>query len=123
MAHSADLQWLLLRNNNSYIVKRNGVALTAEPGNLLNKPSYKNCGMINRKAIAVTKNKDGQVVLKTKRGTRVNNKAWASKTLSKSKFAGKKHQAAVAILAAAQTRPDLAAAAVARYHALKGKKN
>lgn len=40
---SADLQWMLLRKQNRYVFKRNNAVFTAEPYNLVNKPSYKVC--------------------------------------------------------------------------------
>lgn len=85
---------------------------------LPSEPLPQFCGMVNRKAVGVAE-KDGKIVLQTKRATRVNKKAWAKKALVKSKFANHKHQAAVAITAAASNRKDLAGPAIARYHAIK----
>lgn len=45
---SNDLIWQLVRNNNSFLVKRNGVSLSREPGNLLNKHSFKYSGLLKK---------------------------------------------------------------------------
>ncbi|KAJ3333972.1 hypothetical protein HDU76_000104 [Blyttiomyces sp. JEL0837] len=50
---SADLVWALTRDNSSFLVKRNGIQLSREPGNLLNKNSFKYSG-VNAKAVDVS---------------------------------------------------------------------
>ncbi|KAL4068913.1 ribosomal L28e protein family-domain-containing protein [Scleroderma yunnanense] len=52
---SSDLQWLLLRNNNSFLVKRGpeGRAFSSEPGNLRNLHSFKFSGLANTKTIDI----------------------------------------------------------------------
>ncbi|KAK0473106.1 ribosomal L28e protein family-domain-containing protein [Armillaria novae-zelandiae] len=53
---SSDLQWLLIRNNSSFIVKRvpEGPIFSREPGNLRNLHSYKYSGLANAKTIDVS---------------------------------------------------------------------
>ncbi|KAF9026255.1 60S ribosomal protein L28 [Haplosporangium bisporale] len=51
---SADLTWLLIKNNNSFLIKRSGVQFSAEAGNLLNKNSFKYSGLANNKVYAAT---------------------------------------------------------------------
>lgn len=53
---SADLQWLLLRKSNSFIVKRTveGPIFSSEPGNLRNIHSFKYSGLANLKTVAIT---------------------------------------------------------------------
>lgn len=46
---SADLVWTLVKNNNSFLVKRPGVQFSAEKGNLMNLHSYKYSGLANAK--------------------------------------------------------------------------
>lgn len=46
---SADLVWLLVRNNSSFLVKRNGAQFSSEPNNLTNKHSFKYSGLANGK--------------------------------------------------------------------------
>lgn len=65
---SSDLVWLLTRNTSSFIVKRNGVALSREPGNLLNKHSLKFSTVADRKAVSVTAS-DKKINLSLKKKT------------------------------------------------------
>lgn len=47
---SAELVWALVKNNNSFLVKRpNGVEFTAERGNLTNLNTFKYSGIANNK--------------------------------------------------------------------------
>ncbi|KAJ8501888.1 hypothetical protein ONZ45_g11983 [Pleurotus djamor] len=48
---STDLQWLLVRNYNSFLVKRvrEGPVFSKEPGNLRNLHSHKYSGLANSK--------------------------------------------------------------------------
>eukprot|EP00630_Chrysocystis_fragilis_P005429 CAMPEP_0197394412 /NCGR_PEP_ID=MMETSP1165-20131217/5167_1 /TAXON_ID=284809 /ORGANISM="Chrysocystis fragilis, Strain CCMP3189" /LENGTH=147 /DNA_ID=CAMNT_0042920117 /DNA_START=31 /DNA_END=474 /DNA_ORIENTATION=+ len=51
---SPALMWQCVRNGNCFLVKRNGVQLTSEPGNLANKNSFKYSGLANEKAIDIS---------------------------------------------------------------------
>lgn len=72
---SADLIWQVLRTHNSHVVKRDGITLSGEPGNLANLHTYKFSGLANPltvhvalkdKKIALTKNKSAaQQILTT----------------------------------------------------------
>ncbi|KAF9897166.1 60S ribosomal protein L28, partial [Lobosporangium transversale] len=65
---SADLTWLLIKNNNSFLVKRNGVQFSSEAGNLLNKNSFKYSGLANKKTVDITAAPSGRgVVVATKK--------------------------------------------------------
>ncbi len=70
---SADLQWLLVKDNTSFLVKRNGVTFTREPGNLKNLNRYRFSGLANKKTVDIrsnTKSKTGvTVTLKSTRGS------------------------------------------------------
>lgn len=50
---SPSLLWGCLRNNSSFLVKRNGVQLTSEPGNVMNKNTFKYSGLCNEKTIDI----------------------------------------------------------------------
>jgi hypothetical protein len=50
---SSDLVWMLVRNNSSFLVKRDGAQFTSEPGNLTQLNSFKFSGLANRKAVSV----------------------------------------------------------------------
>ena len=51
---SADLIWLLVKDNNSYLVKRNGVQWSREPGNLRNVNAFKYSGLAKAKVRAIS---------------------------------------------------------------------
>ncbi|KAN0135649.1 Ribosomal L28e protein family domain containing protein [Lactarius tabidus] len=58
---STDLQWLLIRKNNSYLVKRTveGPIFSKEPGNLVNLHSQKYSGLANARTIDVRPSLNG----------------------------------------------------------------
>ncbi|KAF9996456.1 60S ribosomal protein L28, partial [Entomortierella chlamydospora] len=65
---SADLTWLLIKNNNSFLVKRSGVQFSSEAGNLLNKNTFKYSGLANKKTIDISAAATGRgVVVATKK--------------------------------------------------------
>ena len=66
---SADLIWQVLRTHNSHVVKRDGITLSGEPGNLANAHTFKFSGLANPltvhvslkdKKIALTKNQSAR---------------------------------------------------------------
>lgn len=64
---SPDLIWLIIKDNSSFLVKRNGVQFSREPNNLTNKNSFKYSGLANTKAIGVSASGKGVAVsIKTK---------------------------------------------------------
>ena len=77
---SADLIWQVLRTHNSHVVKRDGITLSGEPGNLANAHTFKFSGLANPltvhvalkdKKIALTRNQSalGQTDRQTDRQT------------------------------------------------------
>jgi len=62
----ADLLWYLTRNTNSFVVKRNGVALTSEPFNLTNTHRLSTSGLLKQKALGLKTTPKGDIVLKKK---------------------------------------------------------
>eukprot|EP00741_Cyanophora_paradoxa_P013837 tig00020710_g13357.t1 len=121
---SADLVWSIIRGGNSFLVKRNGFALSSESGNLRNIHSFKYSGVANRGVVAVDADaKTGEVLLKVKKTSGSAHKkpasAFAKIALKKKNF--RKNAAAVAKNAAA-IRPDLKAAALARFSAISKSK-
>eukprot|EP00697_Spironema_sp_BW2_P015445 gnl/Spiro4/62_TR34_c0_g1_i1.p2 gnl/Spiro4/62_TR34_c0_g1~~gnl/Spiro4/62_TR34_c0_g1_i1.p2 ORF type:complete len:201 (-),score=82.97 gnl/Spiro4/62_TR34_c0_g1_i1:102-632(-) len=120
---SPDLLWLLVRNNSSFLVKRNGAEFTSEPGNLTNMNSFKFSGLANRKAVdlSIVKNKV-TIGLKKSKQSKVRSpaKAWATSVLSRTTpRAGQIPASIRKITAGSHYRPDLARFAIARYHALR----
>merc|ERR1711981_988272 len=65
MAASSDLLWALTRKQNSFLVKRNGLQLTSEPHNVMNKHSFKYSGLANLETVGVEDNTRG-ITLKLK---------------------------------------------------------
>mmetsp|Transcript_12890 Transcript_12890/g.12979 ORF Transcript_12890/g.12979 Transcript_12890/m.12979 type:complete len:142 (+) Transcript_12890:7-432(+) len=121
---SADLQWAILRNHSSFLVrKRKGTQgdLTSEPGNLTQINSFKFSGLANTKTVGLTvENK--KVVLTTKKlkGTNKPKSANSSSQLNKHMVGGSCRAAETInkLVSGNQYRADLAKFAVARYHAL-----
>ncbi|KAK2147745.1 hypothetical protein LSH36_538g02017 [Paralvinella palmiformis] len=71
---SADVQWMILRNNSSFLVKRRGTPqFSTEPNNLRNKNSQRYNGLINRQTVGVESAEDGKgvvLVMRKKAGWR-----------------------------------------------------
>ncbi|KAG0288729.1 hypothetical protein BGZ96_007529 [Linnemannia gamsii] len=104
---SADLTWLLIKNNNSFLVKRNGVQFSSEAGNLLNKNSFKFSGIANKKTIDIAAAASGRGVVVSTPKTKV--------TLTKGI---RKSARSVAGLTRAGYRADLRQVALARVAAV-----
>ncbi len=58
------LIWELIKNNNAFLVKRNGVCFSTEKQNLTNVHSYKFSGLANKRAVGVE-------LVQTKKGKKV----------------------------------------------------
>merc|ERR1712138_368006 len=60
MSASSDLLWALTKKQNAFLVKRNRLQLSSEPGNLMNKNSFKYSGLANpaRNVVSVDLKKD-----------------------------------------------------------------
>ena len=112
---SSSLVWQLIRNNNSFLVKRGrtarqgAVQFSAEPGNVLNVNTAKFSGISNASTVTVASDlsfatKDGK---NTNKPSKASNKSQLSLHFAKSKKA-------VAASAKA-VRPDLAKAATLRF--------
>jgi len=62
---SADLIWSIIRNNNSFLVKRNGAQFTSEPNNLTNLNSFKYSGLAGKGTIGISPSPDNRGVVVT----------------------------------------------------------
>jgi len=73
---SADLIWSIIRNNNSFLVKRNGAQFTSEPNNLTNLNSFKYSGLAGKGTIGISPSPDnrGVVVTSKKPGLHLSNR-------------------------------------------------
>jgi large subunit ribosomal protein L28e len=117
---SNDLQWLLLRNNNSFIVKRvsEGPVFSKEPGNLLNLHSYKYSGLANSKVVHVA-DSNGVKIITRKTKASPNAVAPAFATTSIRPRSGARRSIGIASsLTKRGYRPDLRKATLARVSAL-----
>ncbi|XP_046843980.1 60S ribosomal protein L28-like [Xenia sp. Carnegie-2017] len=68
---SASLQWSIIRNNSSFLVKNLGNTFTKEPNNLTGKNAFKYNGLVNKKVVGIEASSDGKgviLVTKKKRG-------------------------------------------------------
>lgn len=118
---SSDLQWLLLRNNNSYMVKRvrEGPVFSREPGNLRNLHSYKYSGLANAKTIDIRDSGSGIQITtrKTKTSPHAIRPGKSTSTL-RNNSGGRRANGITASYAKRGYRPDLRAAALGRTSAL-----
>jgi len=118
---SYDLEWLLTRKWNSFMVDRvpEGPVFSREPGNLLNLHSAKYSGLANGKTIDIAE-QDGQLVLNTRddeAGLHANKKAKKSERI-RSRSGGRRVAGIVSKKIGSGYRPDLRKAALARASAL-----
>ena len=71
MATSADLNWLIIRNNNSYLLKKRDIKkpFSTERNNLTNVSSFRYNGLVHKKTVGVVPadKKGFTVLLKTRR--------------------------------------------------------
>jgi large subunit ribosomal protein L28e len=118
---SNDLQWLLLRKNSSFIVKRvpEGPVFSKEPGNLRNVNSYKFSGLANSKVIHVA-DEAGTVKIhtrKTKASPHSVRSAYAASSI-RPRSGGRRALGIASAPAKRGYRPDLRTATLARVSAL-----
>merc|ERR1711908_172717 len=59
MSASSDVVLGIIRKNSSFLVKRNFLELSSEPGNLMNKNSFKYSGLANLEAVDIQANTKG----------------------------------------------------------------
>ncbi|KAJ9517289.1 component of cytosolic 80S ribosome and 60S large subunit [Haematococcus lacustris] len=115
---SATLVWQCLKKHNSFLRSGvNGVVFSAEPGNLLNKHSYKYSGLCNTKTVDISVDAKTDTI---KLGL-PNRKNASKPKANNSKFVLKKNARRVLKTVGKQVgshRPDLKAAAVARLAAI-----
>ncbi|KAK9764447.1 hypothetical protein K7432_008031 [Basidiobolus ranarum] len=117
---SADLTWLLVKDNSSFLVKRSGVQFTTEPNNLTNLNSFKYSGLANKKVVGVTAAPTGKgVVLTTKKQSISASKP--NKVFQKAAVSGSSRRSAKVIvnsIVRSGYRADLRKAALGRLSAI-----
>ncbi|XP_061555401.1 60S ribosomal protein L28 isoform X2 [Phycodurus eques] len=68
---SSHLQWMVIRNCSSFLLKRNGQTYSTEPNNLKARNSFRFNGLVHKKTVGVQPAADGKgvvVVLKKRAG-------------------------------------------------------
>jgi len=117
---SDEIMWAVLRKHNSFIVKRERTIFSAEPGNLRNVHSFKYSGLARRRVVDVTAATTGGVNLafksaKIERGNRPKTMFY-SQTLKRD---FRPVAASIRRTVAKYKRPELRAAALARFTRVK----
>ncbi|KAK0209161.1 ribosomal L28e/Mak16 [Desarmillaria ectypa] len=118
---SSDLQWLLIRNSNSFLVKRvpEGPIFSKEPGNLRNLHSYKYSGLANAKTIDVSDSPAGIKITARKPKASPHAVVSAKATSYIRPRSGTRRALGIAAQSAKKGyRPDLRTATLARVSAL-----
>ena len=64
-----DLQWLLVRKSNSFLVKQKGLGrvFSREPGNVASLHSYKHSGLVNDKGVGIVPAENRGVIVTTRK--------------------------------------------------------
>ncbi|XP_076090827.1 large ribosomal subunit protein eL28-like [Mytilus galloprovincialis] len=119
MAMSADLQWLIIRNNSSYLLKGSRQTFSTEPNNLKAKNCFRYNGLVNRKTVGVEPAKDGKgvvMITKNSKGYRKPNKSYTRVELKKG---ARRTMASIrTLIRNKRYRKDLKMAAVRRASAI-----
>lgn len=113
---SADLQWAVLRNNNSFLLKKNGVTFSTEPNNLTNKHSFKANGLVNKRTVGVTAAPGGRgVVVALRKDRNAFKPAKAVRQVTLKKNSRHTLKAIQSLTSAQHYREDLTAVSVVQY--------
>uniref|UniRef100_A0A2K6C1I9 Large ribosomal subunit protein eL28 n=1 Tax=Macaca nemestrina TaxID=9545 RepID=A0A2K6C1I9_MACNE len=83
---SAHLQWMVVRNCSSFLIKRNKQTYSTEPNNLKARNSFRYNGLIHRKTVGVEPAADGKgvvVVIKRRSGQRKPATSYVRTTINK----------------------------------------
>ncbi|EIE88372.1 hypothetical protein G6F57_008515 [Rhizopus arrhizus] len=115
---SADLVWAIVKNNNSFLVKRQNVQFSSEPSNLLNLNSFKYSGLANYKNAAIIPAARG-VRVTLRKANKEQSPAKSANTVVIAKTRRQTAKSVANLIARGNKyRPDLRAAAVARASAI-----
>uniref|UniRef100_A0A9L0RPN6 Large ribosomal subunit protein eL28 n=1 Tax=Equus caballus TaxID=9796 RepID=A0A9L0RPN6_HORSE len=118
-AMSAHLQWMVVRNCSSFLIKRNKQTYSTEPNNLKARNSFRYNGLIHRKTVGVEPAADGKgvvVVMKRRSGQRKPATSYVRTTINKNARAtlsSIRH-----MIRRNKYRPDLRMAAIRRASAI-----
>ncbi|XP_057643874.1 60S ribosomal protein L28-like [Chionomys nivalis] len=115
---SAHLQWMVVRNCSSFLIKRNKQMYSTEPNNLKARNSFRYNGLIHRKTVGVepgANDKRVVVVMKCRSGQRKPATSYLRTTINKNARAG---QCIRHVIRKNKYRPDLRMAAIYRASAI-----
>ncbi|KAH7886353.1 ribosomal L28e/Mak16 [Phlebopus sp. FC_14] len=118
---SSDLEWLLIRKYNSFLVKKSpeSPAFSTEPGNLRNLHSHKFSGLANAKTIDIKDSGAGIQITTRKSKASLQAVRPGRTTLTiRNRSGGRRALGVTAGVAKRGYRPDLRTAALARTSAL-----
>jgi len=115
---SNDIIWSIVRQHNSFLVRRDGVTFSTEPGNLRNEHTFRSSGLAQHRTVDVSAGNGG--VMLTLRSTSAK-KQRTPKHMSYSMVLKKDSRPAARRIAAElnKYRPDLKADALARMTRVK----
>jgi len=73
---SSALQWMVIRNNSSYLVKKKNIKrpFSLEPNNLRNVHSFKQNGLIHQRVLGIEPAADGKGIVLIQKRRKTNNK-------------------------------------------------
>ncbi|SAM05981.1 hypothetical protein [Absidia glauca] len=114
---SSALVWELIKNNNSFLVKRAGLQLSSEPANLTNLHSFKYSGLANDKTVAIQAAPRG-VKVTTKKVKKASSPAKSANSVVISKSRRHTAKSVANLIARSKYRADLLPAALARTSAV-----
>ncbi|XP_054908231.1 60S ribosomal protein L28 [Poeciliopsis prolifica] len=83
---SSHLQWMVIRNCSSFLIKRNGQTYSTEPNNLKARNSFRFNGLVHKKTVGVQPAADGKgvvVVLKRRAGQHKPSASYVKVTINK----------------------------------------
>ncbi|XP_030598492.1 large ribosomal subunit protein eL28 isoform X1 [Archocentrus centrarchus] len=83
---SSHLQWMVIRNCSSFLIKRNGQTYSTEPNNLKARNSFRFNGLVHKKTVGVQPAADGKgivVVLKKRAGQNKPANSYVKVTINK----------------------------------------
>mmetsp|Transcript_13875 Transcript_13875/g.45265 ORF Transcript_13875/g.45265 Transcript_13875/m.45265 type:complete len:146 (-) Transcript_13875:184-621(-) len=118
MNASPEVLWKCVRKNTSFMVKRNGIQLTSEPGNVMNKNSFKYSGLANAKTVDIAVDGEDAVTMGLKAPKRIQHPKEAIRVTPLKKDFRRVARSIKTQVGGQWYRADLADMALARYSAI-----
>merc|ERR1712012_73819 len=116
---SADLQWMVIRNNSSFLLKGSGQTFSREANNLKARNSFRFNGLVQKKTVGVEAAADGKGVVLVTKNARNQSKPAGSHTRVELKKGGRQTLTTIRkVIRKGRYRKDLKNAALRRASAL-----